>query len=71
MNHHLEKRRVLVRYRIWWASEPGGEEAHQMRRLANGPLYAANFSASSSFGLLLFKVRMGLLLLQIRCWASF
>ena len=70
MNHHLEKERS--RYGIAFGGLPS-REARKPTKCGGSPilLYAASFSASSSFGLLLFKVRMGLLLLQIRCWASF
>lgn len=73
MNHFVQKRKD-VRHDIAYGGlssrspQGGGEEAHHIQR---HPHYAASFSLSSSDGLLSRSVRIGLLLLQSRCCASF
>lgn len=71
--NHFPEKKIRLRYGIAFGGlrsrspEGGGEEAHQMRRPVERPHFAASFSASSSLGLLFFKIRIGLLLLQSKC----
>ncbi len=76
VNHFPSKKdKRSVWHCDWWAleTEPGG------RRRKSPPIAAAHcatrcslsLSVSSSLGLLSFRVRMGLLLLQIKCCANF
>lgn len=75
MNHHPAKKKGLGTVSHFWgflasALRAPAQKTPKMQRLASGS-YAASFSARNSFGLLFFRVRMGLLLFQIKCCASF